>query len=73
VSISSMSSRGISSRSRQRGAEIFDPRLTLCKGGECLTQVGGISIYMDDSHLAGSQVGILESNLREVLQGAMRN
>jgi peptidoglycan/LPS O-acetylase OafA/YrhL len=51
------------------GAEVFDPRLTLCPGQDCLTQVGGVSIYKDDSHLAGSQVGILDSNLREVLQG----
>ena len=55
------------------GAKIFDPRSTLCQGGECLTQVSGISIYVDDSHLAGSQVGILGSNLREILRDAMRN
>jgi hypothetical protein len=55
------------------GAEIFDPRLTLCQGQECLTQMHGVSIYKDNSHIAGSQAGILESNLREVLQGAMRN
>jgi hypothetical protein len=51
------------------GAEIFDPRLSLCRGQDCLTQVRGISIYRDQSHIAGSQGGILESNLREVLQG----
>jgi peptidoglycan/LPS O-acetylase OafA/YrhL len=50
------------------GAEIFDPRLILCPGRDCLTQVNGISIYKDTNHLAGSQVGILESSLREVLQ-----
>ena len=50
------------------GAEIFDPRLSLCQGQDCLTQVGGVSIYRDQSHIAGSQGGILESNLREVLQ-----
>jgi peptidoglycan/LPS O-acetylase OafA/YrhL len=50
------------------GAEIFDPRLTLCQRPECLVQVRGVSIYRDSSHIAGSQVGILESNLREVLQ-----
>ncbi len=55
------------------GAEIFDPRLSLCQGENCLTQVRGVSIYKDADHLAGSQVGILESNLREVLQGAMGN
>jgi peptidoglycan/LPS O-acetylase OafA/YrhL len=50
------------------GAEIFDPRLSLCQGQDCLIQVAGISIYRDTNHLAGSQVGILESNLQEVLQ-----
>jgi peptidoglycan/LPS O-acetylase OafA/YrhL len=55
------------------GAEIFDPRLTLCEGQDCLTQVDGVSIYKDESHIAGSQVKILEGNLREVLQREMRN
>jgi hypothetical protein len=50
------------------GAAIFDPRLSLCQGQDCLNQVSGISIYRDDNHLAGSQVGILEGNLRDVLQ-----
>src|ERR1039457_7155892 len=50
------------------GAEIFDPRLSVCQGRDCLTQLRGISIYKDTNHLAGSQVRILESNLREVLQ-----
>ncbi len=54
------------------GAEIFDPRLSLCRGQDCLYQVGGISIYMDDNHIAGSQVGILRSNLKAVLQRAMK-
>jgi hypothetical protein len=55
------------------GAEIFDPRLSLCQGENCLTQVDGVSIYKDSDHLSGSQVGILERNLREVLQREMRN
>jgi peptidoglycan/LPS O-acetylase OafA/YrhL len=50
------------------GAEVFDPRLSLCQGRDCLNEVGGVSIYMDSNHLAASQVGILRSNLREVLQ-----
>lgn len=51
------------------GAEIFDPRETLCRGGHCVTEIGGLSLYKDESHLAGSQVNILESSLRNVLQG----
>jgi peptidoglycan/LPS O-acetylase OafA/YrhL len=50
------------------GAEIFDPRLSLCRGEDCLIQVGGVSIYKDADHLASRQVGIIEGNLREVLQ-----
>jgi hypothetical protein len=49
------------------GAEIFDPRETLCPGGHCITEVDGVSIYKDESHIAGSQVHILESSLRDVL------
>ncbi len=50
------------------GADIFDPRETLCRGNDCITNVGGLSIYKDESHLAMSQVKILEDNLRTVLQ-----
>jgi hypothetical protein len=53
------------------GAEISDPRLSLCQGQDCLTQLRGVSIYKDTDHLAGSQGGILDSNLREVLQREM--
>ena len=51
------------------GAEIFDPRETLCPKGRCTTNVEGVSIYKDNNHLAASQVKILENNLRTVLQG----
>jgi hypothetical protein len=50
------------------GADIFDPRETLCQGIDCITNVGGLSIYKDESHLAISQVKILEDSLRAVLQ-----
>jgi len=30
--------------------------------------VDGISIYRDDNHIAASQVGILEADLKQVLQ-----
>jgi hypothetical protein len=50
------------------GADIFYPRETLCRGSDCITNVGGLSIYKDESHLAMSQVNILEDSLRTVLQ-----
>jgi SGNH domain (fused to AT3 domains) len=50
------------------GADVFDPRETLCTGDRCTTSVAGVSIYKDNNHLARSQVAILESNLRAVLQ-----
>jgi peptidoglycan/LPS O-acetylase OafA/YrhL len=53
------------------GAEIFDPRETLCPDGHCITEVDGVSIYKDESHIAGSQVHILESSLREVLKRSL--
>ena len=53
------------------GAEIFDPRETLCPDGHCITEVDGVSIYKDESHLAGSQVHILASNLRDVLERSL--
>jgi peptidoglycan/LPS O-acetylase OafA/YrhL len=53
------------------GAEIFDPRETLCPDGYCITEVDGVSIYKDESHLAGSQVHILASNLRDVLERSL--
>jgi len=53
------------------GAEIFDPRKSLCNQRGCITQVNGISIYKDDSHIAASQIGILEDNLKQVLVTAL--
>jgi peptidoglycan/LPS O-acetylase OafA/YrhL len=50
------------------GAEIFDPRQSLCTNGACITQINCVSIYIDNNHIAASQIGILEDNLRQVLQ-----
>ncbi|HTW49418.1 MAG TPA: acyltransferase family protein [Acidobacteriaceae bacterium] len=50
------------------GAEIFDPRASLCPTGSCITELNGVSIYIDSHHLAQSQIGILEQNLQQVLQ-----
>jgi peptidoglycan/LPS O-acetylase OafA/YrhL len=50
------------------GADIFDPRRSLCHSGACITQLDGISIYRDSTHIAASQIDILEENLEEVLR-----
>jgi peptidoglycan/LPS O-acetylase OafA/YrhL len=54
--------------SKTAGADVFDPRQSLCTNGVCTTQINGVSIYIDNNHIAASQVGILEDNLRQVLQ-----
>jgi len=53
--------------SRATGADIFDPRKSLCNRGPCIYQIDGVSIYKDDNHIAASQIGILEPNLEQVL------
>lgn len=50
------------------GADIFDPRASLCDKGDCITQINGVSIYKDSHHIAASQIGILEKNLEQVLE-----
>jgi peptidoglycan/LPS O-acetylase OafA/YrhL len=50
------------------GADIFDPRATLCRGSNCLTEIDGVSIYKDESHLAFSEAHLLEDDLRQVIQ-----
>lgn len=61
-------SQEIRSIAASAGADVFDPRISLCKGGSCITQVSGVSIYKDSHHLAASQAGILEKNLEQVLE-----
>jgi peptidoglycan/LPS O-acetylase OafA/YrhL len=58
----------IADLARSFGASIFDPRKSLCRDGPCTYQIGGVSIYIDNNHIAASQIGILEDNLRQVLQ-----
>jgi peptidoglycan/LPS O-acetylase OafA/YrhL len=57
----------ILSVAQDAGADIFDPRESLCEGQKCTYQVGGVSIYKDDNHIAASQIGILEANLFSTL------
>ena len=52
---------------RTSGADVFDPRKSLCSSAMCITQINGVSIYLDNNHIAASQIGILEDNLRQVL------
>lgn len=56
---------------KSAGAEIFDPRKSLCYQGSCITQLNGVSIYKDDNHIAASQIGILEDNFKRVLLSAL--
>jgi hypothetical protein len=49
------------------GADVFDPRMSLCVNKDCITQVNGVSIYKDSHHIAASQIGIFDDNLKQVL------
>jgi hypothetical protein len=49
------------------GADVFDPRVSLCVKQSCISQVNGVSIYRDAYHIAASQIGILENNFKQVL------
>jgi len=51
----------------QEGARVFDPRETLCPNGQCLFEKDGVSIYIDESHIAQSQADIFAGNLRQAL------
>lgn len=49
------------------GADVFDPRATLCPGNSCITEIDGDSIYKDAHHIAASTVGMFETNLSQAL------
>jgi hypothetical protein len=51
----------------ETGADVFDPRKSVCKADRCITEVGGVSIYKDSSHIAASQIGLLQDNMKDVL------
>jgi hypothetical protein len=57
----------IKSIATHEGAELFDPRASLCRGNDCITQVNGVSIYIDSKHIAATEISVLESNLAQVL------
>ena len=48
---------------RDTGADIFDPRASLCVTTPCTYQLDGISIYSDNNHIASSQVTVLKENM----------
>ena len=52
------------------GAEVFDPRKSLCSESGCVTELNGVSIYKDHSHIAASQIGILRENMEATLREA---
>jgi peptidoglycan/LPS O-acetylase OafA/YrhL len=58
----------LASVARAAGADTFDPRESLCDEWNCITQLNGVSIYIDDNHIAASQIGILEGDFRKALQ-----
>ena len=71
ITLPSVRSR-VAAAAESSGAVLFDPRASLCHGGECVTEVGGVSIYRDDGHIAASQVHIMEGELEAALQRALR-
>jgi peptidoglycan/LPS O-acetylase OafA/YrhL len=53
------------------GATIFEPRDSLCDGPDCLYERDNVSLYVDDSHIANSQIGIISDQLRPILAAAL--
>ena len=58
----------LKARAIRAGAEIYDPRDTLCSSGSCVLQEGGVSLYEDNSHLAPGKVGLLRDGLSKALK-----
>ena len=53
---------------KEDGALVFDARKSLCTGETCVYEQGGVSIYVDDNHVARSKIGLFHDNLRDVLK-----
>lgn len=58
----------IISVAKSAGADIYDPRESLCDTQKCTYQVDGVSIYADNSHIAASESDILEPALLKALK-----
>jgi peptidoglycan/LPS O-acetylase OafA/YrhL len=52
----------------REGADVYDPRQTLCLQKYCTIEVNGISLYADQGHLAASQTWFVRDGLLKVLQ-----
>jgi hypothetical protein len=61
----------VSGMAKSAGAQIFDPRESLCDKQSCLTQLNGVSIYIDEDHIAASQIHLLADNFKQVLQSVL--
>jgi hypothetical protein len=60
----------IISVAQQTGAELFDPRKSLCSPiSGCISESNGVSIYKDHSHLVASQISLLQPELESILLG----
>lgn len=53
-----------------QGGLLFDPREDLCAGNECIYQSAGVSLYLDDSHLAASTTKVLDRALAAAIAKA---
>jgi len=62
----------LAATAKQDGAEIFDPRATLCGTQGCLTEEQGVSIYRDDHHIVASKIAMFEDSLQRVLRERLR-
>ena len=58
---------------KKTGADIFDPRESLCNNQNCTYQLDGVSIYKDGSHIVSSQISILEPGLLNSLNKSFNN
>jgi peptidoglycan/LPS O-acetylase OafA/YrhL len=57
----------ITALASRTGADLYNPRETLCKGEICTYQEDQISIYSDESHIATSQLERFRPGLLQVL------
>ena len=58
---------------RDEGAAVFDPKASLCASTGCDFAQDGVSLYIDDNHLANSQIGVFHDGLREALDNVGPN
>ena len=52
---------------RSTGAVVFDPRESLCRRGQCVTAIDGVSIYRDNVHITASGIETLHDEMKRVL------